>query len=102
MTQYPRPWRALLTALALMATALILAACGETQEDQQETGGQTAAQGNGEANPNAPIKRGLKTVSIPKQLGNPYEEIEHSGVTEALEENGGNKRVQGPTDSSAS
>jgi rhamnose transport system substrate-binding protein len=88
--------------VALMATALVFAACGETQDEQAESGGQTAAQGNGEANPSAPIKQGLKTVSIPKQLGNPYEEIEHSGVTEALKELGGSNRISGPTDASAS
>jgi len=101
MSPYTRAWRALLAALALLAAAFVFAACGETQDDQEE-GGQTAAQGAGEADPNAPIKQGLKTVSIPKQLGNPYEEIEHSGVTEALKELGGSNRIQGPTDASAS
>jgi rhamnose transport system substrate-binding protein len=93
--------RVVLAALALVA-ALLVAACGETQEEQQASGGQAASSGNGEANPNAPIKEGLKTVSIPKQLGNPYEEIEHSGVDEALKELGGSNRSNGPTDASAS
>jgi rhamnose transport system substrate-binding protein len=44
----------------------------------------------------------LKTVSIPKQLGNPYEEYEHSGIDEALKELGGSNRIQGPTDAGAS
>ena len=57
---------------------------------------------SGAANPDAPIKEGLKTVSIPKQLGNPYEEYEHSGVDEALEELGGSNRISGPTDAGAS
>src|SRR6185312_3075230 len=39
---------------------------------------------------------------IPKQLGNPYEEFEHSGVTEALKELGGSNRIQGSTDAGAS
>jgi rhamnose transport system substrate-binding protein len=96
--------RGLLAALALMLAALVLAACGETQDDQEASGGGggTSTAAEGEADPNAPIREGLKTVSIPKQLGNPYEETEHSGVDEALEELGGSNRVNGPTDASAS
>jgi rhamnose transport system substrate-binding protein len=96
--------RTLLFALALLASALVLAACGETQDEQEGSGGGAAATTETEAaaNPEAEIKKGLRTVSIPKQLGNPYEETEHSGVTEALEELGGSNRVQGPTDASAS
>ena len=98
-----RALRVLLTALALVA-ALAVAACGETQDDQASSGNETAAEssGDGAADPSAPIKEGLKTVSIPKQLGNPYEETEHSGVDEALEELGGSNRIQGPTDAGAS
>ena len=54
------------------------------------------------ADPGAEIKKGLKTVSIPKQLGNPYEEFEHSGIDEALKELGGSNRISGPTDAGAS
>jgi rhamnose transport system substrate-binding protein len=103
MSEPARLLRALITALALVA-ALTFAACGETQDDES-SGNDTAAEstaGGGAADPNAPIKEGLKTVSIPKQLGNPYEEFEHSGVDEALEELGGSNRISGPTDASAS
>ena len=94
----PHALRAFLVALALLA-ALAFAACGG--DDEASDGGtQTVAQG--EADPNAPMKKGLKTVSIPKQLGNPYEEYEHSGVDEALEELGGSNRISGPTDAGAS
>jgi rhamnose transport system substrate-binding protein len=93
----PRALRAFLVALALVA-ALAFAACGG---DDEASGTQTVAQ-EGEADPNAPLKKGLKTVSIPKQLGNPYEEFEHSGVDEALEELGGSNRISGPTDAGAS
>ena len=92
--------RALFAVLAL-ATMLMLAACGETQDDEQAGNGNSSAK-SGEADPNAPIKEGLKTVSIPKQLGNPYEESEHSGVDEAREELGGSNRISGPTEASAS
>jgi rhamnose transport system substrate-binding protein len=104
MSEPARLLRALITALALVA-ALAFAACGETQDDESSSGNETAAESTpaaGEADPNAPIKEGLKTVSIPKQLGNPYEEFEHSGIDEALEELGGSNRISGPTDASAS
>ncbi|HWT25898.1 MAG TPA: rhamnose ABC transporter substrate-binding protein [Solirubrobacteraceae bacterium] len=96
--------RALLVALAVLLAALVLGACGSTQDEEQSSndGGSGASTTEGTADPNAPIKQGLKTVSIPKQLGNPYEETEHSGITEALEELGGSNRVQGPTDAAAS
>jgi rhamnose transport system substrate-binding protein len=95
-----RALRALLAALALLAV-LALAACGETQDDESSDSGSSSAQ-EGSADPSAPIKKGLKTVSIPKQLGNPYEEFEHSGIDEALEELGGSNRITGPTEASAS
>jgi rhamnose transport system substrate-binding protein len=97
----PRPLRALLAALALVA-ALVFAACGETQDDQSSSNESSSARSESEVDPNAEIPQGLKTVSIPKQLGNPYEEFEHSGVDEALEELGGSNRVSGPTDAGAS
>ncbi len=104
MSEPARILRALITALALVA-ALALAACGETKDDEP-SGGESAAESTpaagGEADPSAPIKEGLKTVSIPKQLGNPYEEYEHSGVDEALEELEGENRITGPTDAGAS
>jgi rhamnose transport system substrate-binding protein len=94
--------RVLLVALALLA-ALAFAACGETQDDEGSEGESTpAAAQEGEADPNAEIPQGLKTVSIPKQLGNPYEEFEHSGIDEALKELGGSNRISGPTDAGAS
>jgi len=58
--------------------------------------------GQRKVDPNAPLKEGMKTVSIPKQLGNPYEEFEHSGVDEALKELGGTNTISGPTDAGAS
>jgi rhamnose transport system substrate-binding protein len=103
----PRAWSALLAAMAL-AAALSVAACGSTKSDSSSSSsGSSASAGSGtqgasEANPNAQIKKGLKVVSIPKQLGNPYEETEHSGVQEALKQLGGSDRISGPTDASAS
>jgi rhamnose transport system substrate-binding protein len=96
-----RARRALLTALTAALAALVLAACGSTQDDSSSSTDQASSTGT-QANAEAPIKKGLKVVSIPKQLGNPYEETEHSGVQEALKELGGSDRIQGPTDAGAS
>jgi rhamnose transport system substrate-binding protein len=85
----------------MAAVALLLAACGSTKEDEESSAGSGAATSES-ANATAEIKKGIKTVSIPKQLGNPYEEIEHSGIDEALKELGGSNRIQGPTDAGAS
>ncbi len=88
---------------AVLVLALAFAACGETQDEQSSSeGGQAASESSGAADPNAPIKEGLKTISIPKQLGNPYEEFEHSGIAEAMEELGGSNDISGPTEASAS
>ena len=92
----------LLTALALFA-ALLFSACGSTKDDESSSsGGSTESAESGAADPDAPLKEGLKTVSIPKQLGNPYEEFEHSGIDEAMTELKGSNRITGPTDASAS
>jgi rhamnose transport system substrate-binding protein len=96
-----RARRALFTALTAALAVLVLAACGSTQDDSSSSTDQASSTGT-QANAEAPIKKGLKVVSIPKQLGNPYEETEHSGVQEALKELGGSDRIQGPTDAGAS
>jgi rhamnose transport system substrate-binding protein len=102
MPTRPRATRVLYAALALLATALMLAACGTTKSDKSSSSSSSSSKSSAKVDPNAPIKAGLKTVSIPKQLGNPYEEFEHSGVTEALKELKGSNRVTGPTDAGAS
>jgi rhamnose transport system substrate-binding protein len=98
-------YRRMLTALALVAAMALVAACGETKDEQSSSSGSSSSSSksaSGEANPDAAIKQGMKTVSIPKQLGNPYEEFEHSGIDEALKELGGSNKITGPTDASAS
>jgi rhamnose transport system substrate-binding protein len=95
--------RRLVAALAMAVVALVFAACGSTKSDQGgSSGGSKSTSTGASANAGAEIKKGLKTVSIPKQLGNPYEETEHSGVTEAMKELGGSNRISGPTDAAAS
>ena len=92
--------RVLLAVLAL-AALLAVTACGSTKDDESSSSSSSAKKEAG-ADPNAKLKTGLKTVSIPKQLGNPYEEFEHSGVDEALKELGGSNRISGATDAGAS
>jgi rhamnose transport system substrate-binding protein len=96
--------RRLLATVLAAVLALFVAACGETKSDSDSSGGSSsqASSSNASANPEAEIKKGMKMVSMPKQLGNPYEEFEHSGVVEAAKELGGSDRIQGPTDASAS
>ena len=95
--------RALIAALAVLATTLMLAACGETKDDKSSSSSSSSSSSDSaKVDPNAPLKKGMKTVSIPKQLGNPYEEFEHSGVTEGMKELGGSNRISGPTDAGAS
>jgi rhamnose transport system substrate-binding protein len=94
--------RALIAALAVLATTLLLAACGETKDDSSSSSSSSSKSDSAKVDPNAPLKKGMKTVSIPKQLGNPYEEFEHSGVDEALKELGGTNTISGPTGAGAS
>jgi rhamnose transport system substrate-binding protein len=96
--------RALWAALLAVVLAMVVAACGDTKSDSQTTsgGGAPASSGGDAANPDAPYKRGLRVVVMPKQLGNPYEELEDSGTVEALRDLGGSATIQGPTDASAS
>jgi rhamnose transport system substrate-binding protein len=93
-----RLWATVLVAVL----ALFVAACGETKNDSSSGSSSQASSSNAAANPEAEIKKGMKMVSMPKQLGNPYEEFEHSGVVEAAKELGGSDRIQGPTDAGAS
>jgi rhamnose transport system substrate-binding protein len=98
LSRFPR---ALLAALAVLALAIAVAACGDTKNDSKssaDSGSSTSAS----ADANAATKKGVKTVSMPKQLGNPYEEIEHGGVDKALADLGGTNRIVGPTDAGAS
>ena len=95
MERIRTPWAVI---VALLALTLAFAACGDDDEESTAGGTNTtaAAAGDGE------IKRGLKFVSMPKQLGNPYEEIEHGGFEAAVKELGGTHELVGPTDASAS
>jgi len=75
----------LITAAALTALAVTLAACGGATKSS--TDNSTAAGGNavnGGANPNAPTKTGLTVAFLPKQVNNPYFTIADTGGQRAL------------------
>jgi len=92
------PW----AVLGLVLLSLVFAACGDTKDDEKSTDSGSAGDSSAKADPNAELKSGLKIVSMPKQLGNPYEEIEHGGVEKAVSEIDGEHTLVGPTDASAS
>jgi len=98
--------RMMVAFASVLALSVFAAACGETKNDEPASSGaattSTAAESASGANPDAPIKKGIKVVQIPKQLGNPYEDFEDSGTKEAIEEVGGTFTRKGPTDAGAS
>jgi rhamnose transport system substrate-binding protein len=90
-----------LRVLTAATLALTLAACGgTTREDTAEEPG--GAQATGTADPEAELQEGVKMAFLPKQLNNPYSDIEVSGGEEALEELKGEYKLVGPNDASAS
>jgi rhamnose transport system substrate-binding protein len=97
-----RATRTALLALVVLALSLFAVACGETKNNESSTSGSSNASSSAKANPSATIKKGLQVVSMPKQLGNPYEETEHNGVKKALADLGGTDKIVGPTDAGAS
>ncbi|MEV4107621.1 rhamnose ABC transporter substrate-binding protein [Nonomuraea sp. NPDC049695] len=96
------PWRP--TAL-LAGLVLLTAACGGTTKSdvaQQSSASATAAASSASADPNAPVKQGLKIAFLPKQVNNPYFTIADGGGAEAAKEFGGEAKEVGPSEASAS
>ncbi|SDG60590.1 rhamnose transport system substrate-binding protein [Lentzea fradiae] len=89
--------------LALVMTgAVALTACGGgTTKDSaaQETGGATNA---AKADPNAPLKEGLKITFLPKQVNNPYFTVAQKGAESAGTAVKGEVKATGPSDAAAS
>jgi rhamnose transport system substrate-binding protein len=96
-----RPRSVGLLALAA-ACAVVLAGCGGTTKESSGGGSATTAAGGGQANPNAPIKQGLKIAFLPKQVNNPYFTISDNGGKKAITEFGGQYKEVGPSESTAS
>jgi rhamnose transport system substrate-binding protein len=88
---------------ALAVVALALTACGGTTKSStasQNTAGPTNTSAT--ADPNAPLKEGLKIAYLPKQLNNPYTDVEVGGGKVAVGELKGEYKLVGPNDASAS
>src|SRR3954447_1792523 len=96
-----RSRRQLLAAGAASVLVLGVAACGGTTKDNSSDTG-SGAQAAASADPNAKTKEGVKMAFLPKQLNNPYSDIEVSGGKEALGELKGTYKLVGPNDASAS
>ncbi|WP_250028923.1 rhamnose ABC transporter substrate-binding protein [Paractinoplanes maris] len=93
------------TLLSVTSAALLVAgltACGGTTKDSASNTGGDSNQASAAADPNAAIKEGLKIAFLPKQLNNPYTDVEVGGGKVAVEELKGEYKLVGPNDASAS
>ncbi|MFD2415850.1 rhamnose ABC transporter substrate-binding protein [Amycolatopsis pigmentata] len=90
-----------LTGFLAASLVVTLAACGGTTKNDASGSG-VAAPSTATANPNAPTKQGVKMAFLPKQLNNPYSDIEAGGGKAAVEELKGEYKLVGPNDASAS
>ncbi|MEV6601805.1 rhamnose ABC transporter substrate-binding protein [Actinoplanes sp. NPDC051346] len=91
----------LLAAASASLLVVGLAACGGTTKDSASNSG-AAGQPGASADPNAAIKTGLKIAYLPKQLNNPYSDVETGGGKVAVGELKGEYKLVGPNDASAS
>jgi rhamnose transport system substrate-binding protein len=97
---FPSPLRHAPLAIGL-AVVLGLAACSGTTKDS--TADDSKASGaSAKADPTAPLKKDLKIAFLPKQLNNPYSDIEVGGGETAIKEIGGAYKLVGPNDANAS
>ncbi|WP_326835447.1 rhamnose ABC transporter substrate-binding protein [Amycolatopsis rhabdoformis] len=96
--------RRMLTGVVSLASAaglvLSLTACGGTTKNDSTGSGPAASTAS--ADPNAASKQGVKMAFLPKQLNNPYSDIEVGGGKTALDELKGTYKLVGPNDASAS
>ncbi|GAB2997555.1 rhamnose ABC transporter substrate-binding protein [Amycolatopsis acidiphila] len=93
--------RRLLAGAVSAALVVTLAACGGTTKNDSSSSG-AAPQSTAQADPNAASKQGVKMAFLPKQLNNPYSDIEVGGGKVALDELKGEYKLVGPNDASAS
>jgi rhamnose transport system substrate-binding protein len=93
--------RVLAAAATSSALLLFVAACGgTTKSNSSDTG--SGAKASATADPNAALKTGLKIAYLPKQLNNPYSDVETGGGKVAVGELKGEYKLVGPNDASAS
>jgi len=87
---------------AALLALLLLAGCGGTTKGSDDAKGDGNAGTERTADPNAPMKEGLKIAFLPKEIDNPYEVIVDNGGIEAVTELKGEGKEVGPSDASAS
>lgn len=92
----------LLTAATASLLILGLTACGGTTKGSEDAAGSGPAAGGASADPNAALQEGLKIAFLPKQLNNPYSDVETAGGEAAVKELKGEYKKVGPNDASAS
>jgi rhamnose transport system substrate-binding protein len=93
--------RTLAATAAACALALAVGGCsGTTKDSSKDSGGK--ATGNTKADPNAPLKKGLKIAFLPKQINNPYEKIVDDAGIGAAKGFGSTAKEVGPSDANAS
>jgi rhamnose transport system substrate-binding protein len=97
-----RPLARLTATAAAGVLALGLAACGGTTKDSSSASGEGNTGGEATADPNAPMKQGLKIAFLPKQVNNPYSTIVDNAGIAAAKEFGAEAKEVGPSDASAS
>ncbi|WP_113699836.1 rhamnose ABC transporter substrate-binding protein [Nonomuraea lactucae] len=85
---------------ALVGTALLVSSCGGTTKG--DAAPQQSSAPAATANPNAPLKQGLKIAFLPKQVNNPYFTIADGGGANAGKEFGAEVKEVGPSDANAS
>ncbi|KRV50578.1 sugar ABC transporter substrate-binding protein [Wenjunlia vitaminophila] len=89
-------------ATAVACALLVVAGCSGTTKDSEEDNTKPEKKTEATANPDAPIKEGLKVAFLPKQINNPYETIVDKAGMAAAKEYGGDAKEVGPSDASAS
>jgi rhamnose transport system substrate-binding protein len=102
MTVRLRSARSVLSLATASVLALSLAACGGTTKDSVSNQGGNGSGSTATANPDAPLKEGLKIAFLPKQINNPYESIVNRAGIGAVGEFKGEAKEVGPSDASAS
>src|SRR3990170_381292 len=92
-----------LSAVAVLSLALTACGGGTTKESTaNENTAAPAPSASAAADPNAPLKEGLKIAYLPKQRNNPYSDVEVGGGKVAVGEVKGEYKLVGPNDASAS
>ena len=94
-----RPRRALLLTALVLSPALAACGGGTTRDNQASSAPKSTS---ATADPSATVPSGLKIAFLPKQLNNPYTDIEVGGGKKAVEELKGSYSLVGPNDASAS